>query len=186
VPPTAGSSTAEQPRFYYDFASPEAYLVAERALHALGEVPEWIPIRDDSLAFRCAAEIDAYKEDVERRARALGLMALRWPDPFPADTEFAMLAATYAKQIGRGVAFSLAAFRQAFAAGRDLGERDNVLIAAAACEMHPAAVVKGAGLRGTREALDENTGRARADGVRTLPAVWVGGRVLEGERAIPA
>ena len=26
-----------------------------------------------------------------------------------------MLAATYAKQIGRGVAFSLAAFRQAFA-----------------------------------------------------------------------
>jgi 2-hydroxychromene-2-carboxylate isomerase len=186
VPPTAGSSTAEQARFYYDLASAEAYLVAERALHALGEVPEWIPVRDDSLAFRCAAEIDAYKEDVERRARALGLMALRWPDPFPADTEWAMLAATYAKQIGRGVAFSLAAFRQAFAAGRDLSERDNVLIAAAACEMHPAAVVKGAELRGTREALAENTERARADGVRTLPAVWVDGRVLEGERAIPA
>jgi 2-hydroxychromene-2-carboxylate isomerase len=97
-----------------------------------------------------------------------------------------MLAATYAKQIGRGVAFSLAAFRQAFAAGRDLSERDNVLIAAAACEMHPAALVKGAELRGTREALAANTERARADGVRTLPAVWVGGRVLEGERAIPA
>ena len=48
-----------------------------------------------------------------------------------------MLVATYAKQIGRAVAFSLAAFRQAFAGGRDLGERDNVLIAAAACEMHP-------------------------------------------------
>jgi 2-hydroxychromene-2-carboxylate isomerase len=186
VPPTAGSSTASQPRFYYDLASPEAYLVAERALHALGEVPEWIPVRDDVLAFRCAAEVDAYKEDVARRAQALGLMALRWPDPFPADTDWAMLAATYAKQIGRGVAFSLAAFRQAFAAGRDLSERDNVLIAAAACEMHPAAVVKGAELRGTREALAENTGRARADGVRTLPAVWVDGRVLEGERAIPA
>src|SRR4051794_39735565 len=71
-------------------------------------------------------------EDVERRAAALGLMALRWPEPFPADTEWAMLAATYAKQIGRGVAFSLAAFRQAFAAGRDLSERDSVLIAAAA------------------------------------------------------
>jgi 2-hydroxychromene-2-carboxylate isomerase len=187
VPPTGGSSTAEpQPRFYYDLASPEAYLVAERALHALGEVPEWIPIRDDSPAFRCAAEVDAYKEDVERRARALGLMALRWPDPFPADTDWALLAATYAKQIGRGVAFSLAAFRQAFAAGRDLSEPDNVLIAAAACEMHPAALTKGAGLRGTREALAANAARARADGVRSVPAIWVAGRLLEGERAVPA
>ena len=188
MPPTAGSSTGnDQPRFYYDLASPEAYLVAERALHALGEVPEWIPVRiDEPGPFRCQEEINSYMEDVERRAAALGLMALRWPDPFPADTEWAMLAATYAKQIGRGVAFSLAAFRQAFAAGRDLSERDNVLIAAAACEMHPAALVKGAELRGTKEALAKNTERARADGVRTLPAVWVGGRVLEGERAIPA
>ena len=123
---------------------------------------------------------------MERRAAALGVMALRWPDPFPADTEWAMLAATYAKQIGRGVAFSLAAFRQAFAAGRDLSDRDSVLIAAAACEMHPAAVAKGAELRSTREALRANSGRARADGVRMLPAVLVDGRVLEGERAIPA
>ena len=187
MPPTAGSSTAEQPRFYYDLASPEAYLVAERALHALGEVPEWIPVRiDEPGPFRCQEEVNSYMEDVERRAAALGLMALRWPDPFPADTEWAMLAATYAKQIGRGVAFSLAAFRQAFAAGRDLSERDNVLIAAAACEMHPAALVKGAELRGTKDALAANTERARADGVRTLPAVVLDGRVLEGERAIPA
>src|SRR4051794_41570312 len=83
-------------------------------------------------------------EDVQRRAQALGLMALRWPDPFPADTEWAMLAATYAKQIGRGVAFSLAAFRQAFAGGRALSRRDNVLIAAAAREMHPPAPGQGA------------------------------------------
>ena len=186
MPPTGGSSTAEQPRFYYDLASPEAYLVAERALHALGEVPEWIPVRDDSLAFRCAAEVDAYKEDVERRARALGLMALRWPEPFPADTDWAILAATYAKQIGRGVAFSLAAFRQAFAAGRDLSERDNVLIAAAACEMHPAAVIKGAELASTRRALDEANERASVDGVDAVPAIWTPDGVLEGERAVPA
>jgi len=52
--------------------------------------------------------------------------------------------------------------------------------------MHPTAVVKGAGLASTRRALDENTARARADGVTELPAVVMGGRVLEGERAIPA
>ena len=115
-----------------------------------------------------------------RAARAQHVQPLRWPEPFPADSEFAMLVATYAKQIGRAVAFSLAAFRQAFAGGRDLGERDTVLLAAAACEMHPVAVVKGAELRGTRERLAAATAEARAAGVREVPAVVTAdGRVLE-------
>src|SRR5690348_3260287 len=127
----AGSSTADesgQARFYYDFASPECYLAAEQVNAALGAVPEWVPVAIGPPAFRCAAEIDAYREDTERRAQAAGLQAMRWPDPFPADFEWALLAATYAKQIGRAVAFSLAAFRQAYAAGRDLSVPDNVLI----------------------------------------------------------
>jgi len=164
VPPTGGSSTAS---FFFDLGSPEAYLLAEQSMH----VPDWIPVRLEPHAFMCAAEVDAYKEDVERRAAALGLMALRWPEPFPADTEFALLAATYARAIGRATAFALAAFRQAFAAGRNLEERDSVLIAAAACEMHPAAVLKGAELQSTRRALDEATERARAEGIRDEPAL---------------
>jgi 2-hydroxychromene-2-carboxylate isomerase len=172
----AGSSTA---RFFFDLSSPLAYLAAERVNHVLGEVPEWVPVRFD-LSFRCAEEVAAYREDVERTARAQGVQPLVWPEPFPSDSEFAMLVATYAKQIGRAVAFSLAAFRQAFAAGRDLSERDNVLIAAAACEMHPLAVVKGAELRGTRERLDEATEQARAAGVREVPAVVTrDGEVIE-------
>jgi 2-hydroxychromene-2-carboxylate isomerase len=149
--------------------------------HVLGEVPEWVPVCVGEVGpFRCAEEIAAYREDVERVARAQGVQALRWPDPFPADAEWAMLVATYAKQIGRAVAFSLAAFRQAFAGGRDLGDRDNVLIAAAACEMHPLAVMKGADLRGTRERLEAATAEARAAGVRELPAVvTAAGEVIE-------
>jgi 2-hydroxychromene-2-carboxylate isomerase len=187
VPPTAGSSTGnDQPRFYYDLASPESYFAAERALHAVGEVPEWIPVSLDS-SFRCAAEIDAYREDVTRRAAVLGVMPIRWPASWPeGDVSWALLAATYAKWIGRGVAFSLAALRQAFAAGRDLSEPDNVLIAAAACEMHPTAVVKGVGLESTRRLLEESRSRAAADGVTVLPSIWVDGQVLAGERAIPA
>ena len=157
--------------FYYDLASPAAYLAAERVNHALGEVPEWIPIRSEVGPFRCAEEIEAYREDVERVALVQGVQPLRWPEPFPADSEWAMLAATYAKQIGRAVAFSLAAFRQAFAAGRDLGERDTVLLAAAACEMHPAAVIKGAELRGTRARLEAAEAQAAAAGVREVPAL---------------
>ena len=90
----------------------------------------------------------------------------------------AMLTATYAKQIGRTVAFSLAAFRQAFAGGRDLGDENTVLIAAAACEMHPAAVLKGIQLRSTAAALERAGERALAAGVRSLPAIQVGDDVF--------
>jgi 2-hydroxychromene-2-carboxylate isomerase len=184
VPPTAGSSTVSQARFYFDLASPVAYLAAERVNHVLGEVPEWVPVRlDEPGPFRCAEEVAAYREDVERAARAQAVQPMRWPDPFPSDSEFAMLVATYAKQIGRAVAFSLAAFRQAFAAGRDLGERDTVLLAAAACEMHPMAVIKGAELRGTRERLEAANAEARAMGVREVPAVVTAeGHVVEVPR----
>lgn len=183
---------ADQPVFYYDLASPEAYLAAEHVNAALGVVPEWQPvlwpIRPGG--FRCAEEEDIYRAEIERRARAQDVQPLRWPEPFPADSEWAMLVATYAKQIGRAVAFSLAAFRQAFAAGRDLGERDSVLIAAAACEMHPAAVVKGAELRSTRERLAEATAAARAAGVLAVPAVRVGDAVFheleDAAAAMPA
>ena len=68
------------------------------------------------------------------------LQAVRWPPAF--DSELALRAATYAKQIGRVVAFGLAAFRQAYAGGADLGDTDVVLIAASACEMHPRAVLQ--------------------------------------------
>jgi 2-hydroxychromene-2-carboxylate isomerase len=173
--------------FYYDVGSPDAYLAAERVVGVLGAVPEFVPVRIGSPGgFRCAEEETIYRSDIERRAAAYGLMPLRWPDEFPADTEWAMLVATYAKQTGRVVAYSLAAFRQAFAAGRDLGERDSVLIAAAAAEMHPTAVVKGAELKGTRARLEAATEAARAAGVRDVPAVLVGERVFHGDVELEA
>ncbi|HEX8102981.1 MAG TPA: DsbA family protein [Solirubrobacteraceae bacterium] len=190
----AGSSTAEprQPRFYFDLASPEAYLVAERSHTALGVVPEWVPVWLGGLragelgGFRCAEEVASFKEDVERRAARHGLQPLRWPEPFPADTRWAMLVATYALRVGRVVAFSQAAFRQAFAGGRDLGDRDSVLIAAAACEMHPAAVLKGASLGSIERRLDEATAAAAAAGVMDVPAVQVGDRIFHGDRELEA
>jgi 2-hydroxychromene-2-carboxylate isomerase len=180
----AGSSTADL-RFYYDLASPEAYLAAERVVSVLGAVPEFVPVRIGSVGgFRCAEEEAIYRTDIERRAAEYGLMPVRWPDEFPADTGWAMLVATYAKQTGRVVAYSLAAFRQAFAAGRDLSQRDWVLVAAAAAEMHPAAVIKSAELRGTRRRLDEATAAAAAAGVRDTPAVRVGDQVFHGDREL--
>ena len=189
-----GDSTADsavRPAFFYDLFSPEAYLAAERIVGLLPEA-EWIPVlaprltRADLLdGFRCATDRAAFCERIERLAARRGLQPIRWPDPFPSDTAYAMRVATYARRIGRAVAFSLAAFRQAFAGGRDLAVVDNVLIAAAACEMHPNAVTRAAGLASVARALDDATALAAARGVRDVPAVWLpDGRVLHGDDAI--
>jgi 2-hydroxychromene-2-carboxylate isomerase len=188
----AGSSTARatQAAFYFDLASPEAYLAAERVNHALDSIPEWIPIHAASLpgptegfdAWRCEADALAYRDTVERRAAAAGLQPVRWPDPFPFDSAFAMRVAWYAKSIGRTIPFAQAAFRQAFAGGRALEVHDNVLIAASACEMHPTAVLKAAQLRSVGAGLSAATELAVQRGVRDVPALWTGdGRVVHGE-----
>ena len=183
--------TGERPRFYYDFVAPEAYLVAERVNAVLPVVPEWEPVLLERLpggealdAWRCAAEREIAMSEIERIAARRGLQPFRWPPAWPASTETAMLAATYAKSIGRAVAFSLAAFRQAFAAARDLSERDSVLIAAAACEMHPAAVLKGIELRSVRAKLDEATAGAAALGVRSVPTIAIGDELFFGDAGL--
>ena len=73
-----------------------------------------------------------------------------------------MLAATYAQadRAGRSRSRS-AAFRQAYAAGRDLTDPDDVLIAAAACEIHPRAVLRALESRAVAsDALRERTANA--------------------------
>jgi 2-hydroxychromene-2-carboxylate isomerase len=175
--------------FYFDLASPLAYLAAERVLHTLSLPAEWQPVLARELptsesfeAFRCEAERNIFCEEVERRASELGLQPLRWPQPFPFDSELAMRVATYAKSIGRAVPFALAAFRQAFAGGHSLQSEDFVLIAAGACEMHPAAVLKAAERESVGEQLRERTARAAALGVSDVPAVSIGERVFLGQR----
>jgi len=162
----------EQPVFLFDVGSPWCWLAGERLHSVLGTVPVWQPVLGEGL-------LDADRAAVARAAVAQGLPEPRWPEPFPFDTELAMRAATFAKQTGRTVAFSLAAMRQAFAAGRDLSLPDNVLIAAAACELHPRAVLKGVETRSVRDALVT----ASSLGARELPALRVGDRVVTGPDA---
>jgi 2-hydroxychromene-2-carboxylate isomerase len=175
--------------FYFDLASPLAYIAAERILHELPAAAEWQPVRAADLpaAERFDAERAGEAQDIVRaqlvlRAAELGLQPLRWPDPFPFDSTLAMRVATYAKSIGRVVPFAQAAFRQAFAGGRSLAASDHVLIAAAACEMHPAAVLAGAELRSVADRLAAATTAASEIGVLDVPAIVVGERVFLGER----
>jgi 2-hydroxychromene-2-carboxylate isomerase len=174
-----------QPIFFYDLGSPACYLAAERIMGELPAAPEWEPVLGAALGGHSAAT-EPDRAEVERRVREQHLQPLRWPSPWPPETELAMLTATYAKHVGRAVAFSLAAFRQAFAGGRDLGDRDTLLIAAAACEMHPTAVLKGIGLRSVRTALDTASERACSAGIVSLPAIQVAEMVFDGEDAVSA
>jgi 2-hydroxychromene-2-carboxylate isomerase len=175
-------SDTGHPRFYYDLRDPECYLWAERVNAELPEVPEWVPVsHPPQPAFRCAEERASYEEDLARRAARLGLQPLRLPAGWPAESDLAPLAATYAKQIGRAVAFSLAAFRQAFAAGRDLDDVDTILIAAAACELHPNAVLKGIETKSVKDKLRATTEDALARGLVGIPTVAVGDELFWGD-----
>jgi 2-hydroxychromene-2-carboxylate isomerase len=178
--------------FYFDLGSPYAYLTAERVSGLFSEAglaqPEWQPILLGGLFKRFGRDSWANgpgraegMAEIERRAAAYGLPPIAWPEPWPGNTLTAMRVATFAKQTGRTVAFALAAFRQAFAAGRDLSETDNVLLAAAACEMHPRALTKAVQTDVVKIALREATDRAADRGVVGVPSLLVGGEVFWGD-----
>ena len=174
--------------FYFDLGSPYSYLAAERINAVLPEPPVWQPILLGALFkhFERGSWGETGKRaegmaEVERRAHERGLPPVRWPDPWPGNMLFAMRAATYTAQIGRAVAFSLAAFRQAFAAGRDLSDPDNVLLAAAACELHPKAVLTAVESQGVKDALRAATDSAAERGVEGVPSVVIGEEVFWGD-----
>jgi 2-hydroxychromene-2-carboxylate isomerase len=177
--------------FYFDLASPLAYLAAERILQTLPIRAEWQPVLARELpgeetveARRGSAAAEVFRAEIERASSEQNLQPLKWPDPFPFDSALAMRVATYAKSIGRTVPFVQAAFRQAFAGGHSLEDPDYVLIAAAACEMHPAAVLKGAQLRSVKEQLSVSTALAAEAGVTGVPAVRIGTDVFTGAHAV--
>ena len=183
---------AEPAVFCFDLGSPYAYLAAERIAtvfeDAGAEQPEWQPVllgalfrRFGRVSWADGPERERGMREVERRAQSYGLPPIRWPQPWPCDTLTAMRAATFAKQIGRTVAFSLAAFRQAFAAGRDLSEPDNVFVAAASSELHPRALETAIARDAIKLRLRQATDSAADRGVIGVPAVVVAERAFWGD-----
>ena len=177
-----------RPVFYYDLGSPYAYLAAERVNRVLPVVPVWQPILLGGIwkvtgggSWSLGERREEGMAEIERRAAEHGLQPVRWPPGWPNDTLTAMRVATFAQKGGRAVAFSLAAFRQAFAGGRDLSVTDNVLIAAAACELHPNAVLKAIATKAVKDALRAATDEAIRRGVRGVPTVAVGERLFWGD-----
>ena len=180
-----------QPVFFYDFYSPYSYLAAERVNSAMPVVPEWRPISFGHIlkqsgrrpwSFDPGADHDAHWEAIDARAAERGLPKLKRPAGWPIDTYSVIgaRAATFAKGSGRAVAYSLALFRQVFAAGRTL-DQETILIAGAACELHPNAVLKGLGSRTVKDELVRATNEAYELGVRGVPTIALDGELFWGD-----
>ena len=190
------SATRLRSVFYFDFSSPYSYLAAERIsavfAEAGAEQPEWRPISFGHLiqaigktpwSMQPDGANPADLEEIQRRAVDRGLPEVRYAEGWPVENYSLtpLRAATYAKESGRVVSFSLAAFRQAFAAGRDLSDVDNVLLAAAACELHPNAVLKGIGTKSIKESLKRATDEATERGVTGIPTIAIGDELFWGD-----
>jgi 2-hydroxychromene-2-carboxylate isomerase len=185
---------SERATFYYDFNSPYSYLAAERisGLFAEAEVeqPEWQPISFGHILkatgrrpWSFEEERRAHFAEIQRRADERRLPEVVYPEGWPVDNYSLkpVRAAIYAKESGRVVSFSLACFRQVFAAGKDMSDVDNILIAAAACELHPNAVLKGIETQSVKDKLRAATDEALALGLVGVPTVAVGDELFWGD-----
>jgi 2-hydroxychromene-2-carboxylate isomerase len=185
---------SERATFYYDFSSPYSYLTAERISGLFAEAgveqPEWQPISFGHVLKTTGREPWSFEEDrrahfaeIQRRAEERGLPEVVYPEGWPRENYSLnpVRAAIYAKESGRVVSFSLACFRQVFAGGSDMSEVDNVLIAAAACELHPNAVLKGIETKSVKERLRTATDEALARGLVGVPTVVVGDELFWGD-----
>ncbi len=121
--PEPGPATDDRPVFYYDLGSPACYLTAERIMAALPVVPEWEPVLGAQLGLAEPTPRTTSGSTPRSPTTACSRCGCRRAGRLTA--ELAMLVATYAKRGGKAVAYSLAAFRQAFAGGRDLERRGD-------------------------------------------------------------
>jgi len=172
--------------FYFDLGSPYAYLAAERLDEVLAsEQVEWQPVSLGAL-FKLANRGSwslgdperrrAGMAEVQRRAAAYGLPAIRWPDPWPGNYLMAMRAATYAERIGRGREFVRSAFRSAFQQGNDLSVPSNVLQAAADAGLDPQQTEAATQDPEIKLALRKATDAAHERGVFGVPTVAIATR----------
>jgi 2-hydroxychromene-2-carboxylate isomerase len=184
-----------QPTFYFDLGSPFAYLAAERLNDVLPEPVQWQPVslgalfklnRRSSWAVGDHERRQDGIAEVECRASLYGLPPVRWPDPWPGNYLLAMRAATFAYRAGRGVEFTMQAFRSAFQEGVDLSTPTHILQSAQNAGLNPREVEKATQDPEIKLALREATDAAHGLGVFGVPTIAVDGELFWGDDRLDA
>ncbi len=164
-------------RFYFDLGCPFSYLAAERIERVLGEV-QWIPAA--AIGQRDAAAVRAHAETCAVALR----LPLVWPDRLAPAISGASRAAAYAAEIGAGSRFALAASRLAFCGGFDLDDPETLAEAAAAAGIPLRACLAAAGDPSRDAQLLAAANDLANRGVRRLPAIRIGRRILQGDQLL--
>jgi len=179
---------AAPPLLFYDLGSPYAYLAVARAERVLGTPPELRPVLLGAIfavrghgSWSATPRREAGMAEVERRAAAYGLPPLRWPADWPPNTLAAMRAAVWAEREGRGAPFARAAFRRAFAEGADLADAGVLADIAGTVGLDGAALAGAIASRAVKDDLRDRTASALDLGVRGVPTLATGGRLLYGD-----
>ena len=175
---------------YFDVGSPYAFLAVERAARVLGEAPVFKPVLLGGL-FKLAGRASwgvgdpALREagmlEVESRAMAYDLPAIRWPRPWPGDYLTAMRVAVWADGHGACAAYAFAAGRRAFLRGGDLSLAAEVAAAADEAGLDGEAALAAARDPEVKRALRDATEAAFSRGVVGVPTVAVGDRLFWGD-----
>jgi len=181
------ASVSEGPLFFYDVASPYAYMTASRIEGVLPEA-DWRPILMGGLfklngrhSWLYDDDREARKAEIERRAAVYGLPPMTWFASMPTSWLAVMRAATVAKRRGKVREFSLAAFRALHAEGRELWHDDQLAELAPAADLAPDELLALVGQQDVKDELRAVTERAHELGAPGVPTVVVGREVYWGD-----
>ena len=180
--------------FYYDLASPYAYLASTRVDDMLGPDVHWKPILVGAVhkhyrrvSWGATPELRAAGiAEIERRAADYGLPPIVWPEPYPANSLLAMRAALWAHQRARGREFAQTAFAMAFREGIDLTQRAAVAQAAERAGLDPEDLARALDTPRLKSDLRKRTEKAIASGVYGVPTFDAGGFLWWGDHLLPA
>ena len=190
------SPMSDRATFYYDFSSPYSYLAAERIsglfAEAEAEQPEWQPISFGHVLKQSGRRPWSFERGPQRpTSRRSSGAPTSAGCPRSSIPRAGRSRTTASPRCGRrstprspaGSSPSASPpSARCFAAGRDLSDVDNVLIAAAACELHPNAVLKGIETASVKDGLQRgDRARRSSAGVEGVPRSRSGDELFWGD-----
>ncbi len=187
--------SVREPEFFYDFASPYAFLASLRVDDVLPVRPVWRPVSFGVIVQQIGRLPWSFAEDrsvdlgeLARRAAARGIPPLRYPPGWPLETYSltALRAALVADEAGLLREVSAELFRTMFLEGLDLTDLERVLDAAQRAGMDREALRQGIGRQDIKDRLRAATQAALDLGVTGVPTVAIGGELFWGDDRLEA